>query len=131
MGSFESAPPIINRERGQHDAERNRTVTRSGHDRASHDSRAGQHKKNSREWVPRRTIDPSGCSNLAAAQNEKRCRCHPEENEVDSNCKVQNLAICPRTGDDDCRYTLKDDGDYRRSRSPREFTDASKKKTVA
>ena len=99
MGSFESAPPIINRERGQHDAERNRTVTRSGHDRASHDSGAGQHKKNSREWVPRRAIDRSGCSNLAAAQNKKRCRCHPEENEVDSHFEIQDFAIFSGAGD--------------------------------
>src|SRR6266576_162177 len=65
------------------------------------------------------------------AQNKERCRCHSKKNEIDSHCKVQNLAICPRTGDYDCRYTLKDDRDYRRSRSSRQFTDALKEKPVA
>ena len=106
MGSFESAPPIINRERGHHDAERNRTVARSGHDRASDDSRAGQHKKNSREWMSRRAIDRSGRSNLAAAQNKKRCRCHPEENEIDGDFEIQDLAIFSGASDDRRRDAL-------------------------
>ena len=106
MGSYESAPPIINRERGNHDAERNRTVARSGHDRASDDSSTGQHKKNSSEWVPWRAIDRSGRSNLATAQNKKRCRCHPEENEVDSDFEIQNFATFSGAGNDRRRDAL-------------------------
>ena len=42
-----------------------------------------------------------------------------EENKIDGHFKIQNLAICPRTGDNDCRQTLEDDCDHRCSGVPR------------
>src|SRR5881392_3205545 len=50
--AFESAPIIVNWQRGQHDTQRDRAVRRRSDDSASHNSNTGQNKKNRRERLP-------------------------------------------------------------------------------
>ena len=39
-------------------------------------------------------------ADLTPAQNEQRCRCHCEKDEIDSHFEVQNLTVCPGTSDE-------------------------------
>jgi hypothetical protein len=91
----ESAPIIVNREPGQHDAQRDRAIGRRSEDGASDNSGTGQDKQDRGERVSRHAIDGRVRSDVTTPQNEERCRRHSEKNEINGYCKVQNLAIRP------------------------------------
>jgi hypothetical protein len=57
MGSSESAPIIVNRERGEHDTECRRAIRGCRDNSASDYSSTGQDKQDRREGVPGRTVN--------------------------------------------------------------------------
>jgi len=53
-----------------------------------------------------RSINGRIRSDLTPAQNKQRRRSHSEENEIDGDLEVQDLAVGTRTGDDDRSNSL-------------------------